>query len=149
MEAGGSPYERGHRARGFRELLVWQKAMDLVTEVYSLTADWPSDERFGLTSQARRAAISIPSNLAEGQGRIGSGEFARFVSIAHGSLCELETQLELAIRLSFSSEDRVRPLMSQIAEVGRMTRALYDSLLRSRPNGNGSRISEDEFIEYE
>jgi four helix bundle protein len=121
--------------------------MKLVALVYRLSSDWSPDERFGLTAQARRAAVSIPSNLAEGQGRIGPGEFARFVSIAHGSLCELETQLLLAAELGFSGADRVDPALQLIAEIGKMTRALHDALGRSR--SATSKVSDGDFHEYE
>jgi len=79
------------------ELIVWQKAMDLVTEIYKITATFPSEERFGLSSQARRAAVSIPSNIAEGHGRKTSGAYLNYLSIAYGSLMELETQLQIAL----------------------------------------------------
>jgi four helix bundle protein len=150
VTADGAQYRTGNRAHGFRELLVWQKAMELVGLVYRLTSDWPKEERFGLTSQTRRAAVSIPSNIAEGQGRIGPGEFARFVSIAHGSLCELETQLLLAAELGFTSEALVNQAIQRISEIGRMTRALHDSLGRSRPsNSKVSEVSEGDFYDHE
>src|SRR5689334_25342807 len=102
--------------------------MELVGLVYRLTSDWPKEERFGLTSQTRRAAVSIPSNLAEGQGRFGPGEFARFVSIAHGSLCEFETQLIVATEIGIVSASQIAPVSELAGEVGRMLRALHKSL---------------------
>ncbi|MCX7549348.1 four helix bundle protein [Xanthomarina sp. F2636L] len=84
-----------------KELDVWKTAMDLVEEIYSLTSNFPSEERFGLTAQIRRAAVSIPSNIAEGAGRKGDKELVQFVSIAIGSLAELETQYLIAVRLSY------------------------------------------------
>ena len=85
----------------YSELIVWQKAMDLVTEIYKITSTFPSDERFGLSSQARRAAVSIPSNIAEGHGRKATGAYVNHLSIAYGSLVELETQIQIAVRLNF------------------------------------------------
>lgn len=117
------------RAKGYRELLVWQRAMRLARDVYRITRNWPSEERFGLTSQVRRAAVSVPANLAEGQGRFGRGEFARFVSIAHGSLCELETELLLAKDIGIVPEPVVSEVLEAAAEVGRMLRGLHRSLL--------------------
>ncbi len=102
--------------------------MLLARDVYRLTASWPSDERFGLTSQVRRAAISIPANLAEGQGRFGRGEFARFVSIAHGSLCELETELLLARDIGLVQGPDLSGLLETAAEIGKMLRSLHRSL---------------------
>jgi carbamoyl-phosphate synthase large subunit len=116
------------RAKGYKELVVWQRSVRLAKEVYQLTQAWPIEERFGLTSQVRRAAISVPSNLAEGQGRFGPGEFARFVSIAHGSLCELETQLIVATEIGIVSASQIAPVSDLAGEVGRMLRALHRSL---------------------
>jgi len=125
--------------------------MELVSGVYRVSAGWPADERFGLTTQARRAAVSVPSNLAEGQGRYGPGEFARFVSIAHGSLCELETQLLLSVLLGYSSEGQISPLVRQIDELGRMSRSLYDSLVRTRTTTASARkgITDGDNYSYE
>jgi four helix bundle protein len=82
--------------QSFRDLPVWQKSMQLTVTVYRITQDFPREEMYGLTSQLRRSAISVPSNIAEGQGRLNSTEFRQFLGIARGSLCELQTQLELA-----------------------------------------------------
>jgi four helix bundle protein len=113
----------------YRDLVAWQKAMVLAELIYKETATLPIEERYGLTSQMRRAAVSIPSNIAEGQGRRSSDEdFARFLRIALGSNCELDTQIELATRLDMmkpASAARVRP---QVEEVGR----LISGLLRSK-----------------
>ena len=89
----------------FREMKVWQKAMDLVVEVYAQTKAFPKDETFGLTSQIRRCAVSIPSNLAEGYGRNSKSELHRFASIAAGSLFEMQTQLEISFRLNYMREE--------------------------------------------
>jgi four helix bundle protein len=115
----------------YRDLVAWQKAMALAEAVYRETATLPLEERYGLTSQMRRAAVSIPSNIAEGQGRRSSDdEFVRFLAIALGSVCELETQLELAERLHMltnESASRVRPL---VEEVGRVIGGLRKSKQR-------------------
>ena len=89
--------------RGYRDLIVWQKAMDLVGRVYTLTVSFPADERFGLISQIRRAAVSVPSNIAEEQARHTSQEFIKFISHAEGSLAEVDTQLTLRNQLGFCS----------------------------------------------
>ena len=85
----------------YSDLVIWQKAMDLVTEIYKITATFSGEERFGLSFQARRAAVSIPSYIAEGHGRKSTGAYINHLSIAHGSLMELETQVQIALRLNF------------------------------------------------
>jgi four helix bundle protein len=105
----------------YRDLVAWQKAMGLAEQVYRQTAAYPVHERYGLTSQMRRSATSIPSNIAEGQGRRSSDqELVRFLQIAHGSLCELQTQLELSVRLKLISNDRAADLRENGEEVGRL-----------------------------
>ena len=112
----------------YRDLVAWQKAMDLAEAVYRATAQFPREERYGLTSQTRRASASIPSNIAEGQGRRSSDdEFVRFLLIALGSLCELETQLELAVRLEMLEKQMALPLRSSCDEVGRIINGLIKS----------------------
>jgi four helix bundle protein len=113
---------------GYQELIAWQKAMDLVEAVYRNTAELPADERFGLTSQLRRAAVSIPSNIAEGHVKSSPKDFARFLEIALGSLAEVETQLHVALRLKMLSGERVQPTLSLAAEVGRVVQGLLKSL---------------------
>lgn len=93
------------KIRSHKDLKVWQESMNLVTDVYSLTLEFPEQERFGLTSQIRRAAISAPSNIAEGFGRKGNKELLQFLYIALGSLSELETQYEIAVRLFYIKEN--------------------------------------------
>ena len=110
------------------DLLVWQKAMDLVTDIYQVTAAFPSEERFGLSSQARRAAVSIPSNIAEGHGRKATGAYLNHLSIAYGSLMELETQTQIAVRLKFIAEDQASALLKQMNEIGKMLTGLKNSL---------------------
>ena len=113
---------------GYQRLAAWQRAMDLVEAVYATSRAWPRDEQYGLTGQARRAAISIPSNLAEGHGRSGRKEYAHHVSIAFGSLCELETQLLIAHRLGYVSTQELEPLLDRIAEARRIILGLLRSL---------------------
>ena len=110
----------------FRDLVVWQKAVAFVTEVYRATQSFPTDERFGLTSQIRRAAVSIPSNIAEGQGRLTRGEFRQFLGHAKGSLCEVETQLIIAQNLGYLSDPQ--SLLAQLHEVAGLLNGLLSSL---------------------
>jgi four helix bundle protein len=112
----------------YRDLVVWQKAMDLVEQIYRCTLSYPVEERYGLTSQMRRAAVSVPSNIAEGQGRRSTDiEFVRFLGIALGSLCELETQLEVSRRLKLVTSEQSASLQTSIEEVGRMLNGLIRS----------------------
>ena len=111
----------------FRQLIVWQKAMTLVTDIYRATQSFPGDERFGLTSQLRRAAVSIPSNIAEGQGRLTLGEFRQFLGYAKGSLCEVETQLLIAQNLGYFPGPP-RSLLDNLNEVARLLNGLLNSL---------------------
>ena len=110
------------------DLLVWQRAMDLVTDIYKITATFPIEERFGLASQARRAAVSIPSNIAEGHGRKSTAAYLNHLSIAYGSLMELETQIQIARRLDFISADETSTLAEQMNEIGKMLNGLKKSL---------------------
>lgn len=103
------------------ELKIWNKAIDLTVDVYKATASFPSDERFGLTSQSRRAAVSIPSNIAEGAGRNSMKEFNNFLGIANGSSYELQTQLVIANKLDMLDIDLLNPLLAQIDELQKMT----------------------------
>jgi four helix bundle protein len=112
---------------GHRELIVWQKAMDLVVAIYKLSKSFPKAETYGLASQIQRAAVSIPSNIAEGQGLKQTQAYARHLAIASGSLAELETQLEIADRLGYLSAER-RQVIDQASEVGRMLWGLRRSL---------------------
>ena len=112
----------------YRELLVWQKAMTLAERCYSLTDSFPKEERYGLSSQIRRSAVSIPSNLAEGHNRRSRNAFTNHVSIALGSQAELETQLVLAVRLRLVSESVAAPMIELASEVGRMLHGLSGSL---------------------
>ncbi len=114
--------------RSFRDLIAWQKAMGLVVVIYHVTRRWPQEELFGLTNQTRRAAVSVPANVAEGQGRSGAREFGHHLSIAHGSLAELETHLLIARDLRYTDDPTLAPIMDQLAEVRRLLRGLIRSL---------------------
>ena len=113
---------------GFRDLVVWQKSMQLAAEIYELTKEFPREEIYGLTSQMRRSAVSIPSNIAEGQGRANPAEFRQFISIARGSNCELQTQLELALALKFGNADMIASAQQLSEEVRKMMYGLLSSL---------------------
>ena len=110
--------------KGHRDLIAWQKAMTLVTDVYRLTQHFPKDELYGLTSQMRRAAISVPSNLAEGHGRNSPKEFHHFAGNARGSLVELETQMEIARNLGYLTAEITGDLLEQTAEIGKIINGL-------------------------
>lgn len=112
----------------YKELLVWQKSMDLVTEVYKSSRQFPREEIYGLTSQVRRAIVSVPSNIAEGQGRNSTKEFVRHLSFAYGSLMEVETQLQIAVNLGYLQMKDVNGLLESSAEVGRLLNGLMRSL---------------------
>jgi len=114
--------------QNYRGLLAWQRAMDLVESVYRATRNWPKEELYGLTDQIRRAAVSVPSNMAEGQGRGSVREFAHRLSIAMGSLYEVETQVSIAQRLHYIDERTSEDLLAQIAEIARLTHGLRRSL---------------------
>lgn len=109
---------------GYRALKVWQWSIDLVEQVYAATRGFPDDERFGLTSQMGRAAVSIPSNIAEGYGRSRSGDYARYLRIARGSLLELETQITISVRLGFMPRKQGESLWKDVQSTGRMLSAL-------------------------
>ena len=110
--------------RGYRDLIVWQKAMELVTSVYEATSAFPRHELYGLTGQIRRAAVSVPSNLAEGHGRASRREFHQFISQARGSLMEVETQLEITRNLGYLSSADAAELLAKASRVGRMLNGL-------------------------
>ncbi|QEM13288.1 four helix bundle protein [Mucilaginibacter rubeus] len=111
-----------------KELKIWQKAIDLAVLVYKATANYPPDERFGLTSQIRRAAVSIPSNIAEGAGRNSNKEFSRFLGIANGSSYELQTQLVISNKLGLLKDDVLNDLLKQIEELQKMNYAFQKML---------------------
>jgi four helix bundle protein len=108
----------------YRDLIVWQKAMSLVTFVYKATANFPQQEQYGLTSQMRRAAVSIPSNIAEGYGRFSKNEFCRFLEIAKGSLLELQTQMEIASNLDYVDDSALNTCFTSGDEVAKLITSL-------------------------
>ena len=112
----------------FRDLAVWQRSMALARGVYALTERFPTGERYGLTSQIRRAAVSVPSNIAEGRGRMTDRAFALFLSQARGSLYELQTQIELASDLGFAPKDSANPLLAEASEIAAMIHGLLSAL---------------------
>lgn len=114
--------------KNYRELLVWQRAMDLVESIYRSTQLFPREEVYGLTAQMRRAVVSIPSNIAEGQGRRTTRDFLNFLSIAHGSLREVETQILIAQRLHYLDMNRANQILDQTAKVGQLLNGLIRSL---------------------
>jgi four helix bundle protein len=114
--------------KSHRDLIAWKKAIDLTVDVYRVTKAFPSDERFGLTSQIRRASSSVPANIAEGQGRRSKREFVQFLSHARGSLLELDSHLELALRLEYIDKLNFSGLREQVDEVGRVINGLVRSL---------------------
>ncbi len=117
----------------YRDLEVWQRAMDLVVDVYRLTRHLPSEEKFGLTSQAQRAAVSVPANIAEGYGRTHRGDYLRHLSVARGSLVELETLVTLTVRLEFVRREQAASVWETCQEVGRMLNKLIRSLGKTVP----------------
>lgn len=121
--------------RSYRDLEVWKKAMSLVTDVYRITQTFPKEEMYGLTSQIRRAASSVPANIAEGWGRNMTGEYVQFLRIARGSLLELETHVTIAENLGYVSQEANRQMANRTEEIGKMMCALIASIQK----GTGSR----------
>ena len=118
--------------RSYRGLLVWQKAIGLIKDVYVLTRGFPDLEKFGLAGQLQRAAVSVPSNIAEGQVRQHTKEFKQFLYVARGSLAEVDTQLTIAVELGFADRDAEGPIREKLDEVRRMINGLAAKLPRSR-----------------
>lgn len=114
--------------KSYHELIVWQKSIDIVEKIYSVTQGFPKDELYALTNQIRRSAVSIPSNIAEGQARKATKEFLNFISIAQGSRAELETQLIIANRLRYIDDNKTEQLLSGLAEIAKMLHALSAKL---------------------
>jgi four helix bundle protein len=114
--------------KNYKELKVWQKAYQLCLEIYRITKEFPKDEKYGLTSQIRRAAVSIPSNIAEGYGRKSIGEYIQALYVAYGSNCELETQILLSGDLRFVGKEDLSRLQKEIGDVERMLKGLIQSL---------------------
>jgi four helix bundle protein len=121
----------------YRDLEVWQKAIELVEAVYALSRGFPADQRFGLTSQIQRAAVSVPANIAEGYGRTHRGDYLHHLSIARGSLSEVETYLTLVVRLAFVPRDQAIPVWALCQATGRMLNRLIASLRKTRTPRSG------------
>ena len=126
-----------NRARNsHKDLILWQRAMDLATEAHRLTRRMPRHEIFGLTSQVRRAAVSIPSNIAEGSARRSTREFLAFLHIARGSSAELETQLQIAFNVGYLAERDLGPVLARLDEVGRLLNAVITGLRRRQADAS-------------
>jgi four helix bundle protein len=119
---------RGRVIRGYKDLEVWQKAVDLVVDTYRITKRFPSDERFGLVVQLRRASVSIASNIAEGRGRFGLGSFLYHLSVATGSLMEVETQFLIAERLGYVDTAQAKAVLGELGEVRRLLGGMVRAL---------------------
>ena len=118
----------GNKINSYQDLLVWQKGLELAYLLYEITRLFPQEEKFGLTSQIRRAAVSVPSNIAEGQAKYGKKEFIRYLYIAKGSLAELDTQCLIARKLDYVEEPQIKPILLQIDELQRMLYSLIEKL---------------------
>ena len=116
----------------FRDLLIWQKSINFVIQIYELTEDFPDKEKYGINAQLRRAAVSIPSNIAEGFGRNSPREFKRFIKIAMGSLFEVQTQIEISLKLSYITDELYKEIYSVSREIERMMSSFIDSLGNKR-----------------
>jgi len=121
--------------RTYRDLIVWQKSMELVSEIYRVTGNFPRSETYGITSQMRRAAVSIPSNLAEGQARYHPRDFLRFIGHARGSLVELETQIMISNDLGYCSREVRDRILDRTAHIGALINRLYSAVERRTENG--------------
>lgn len=115
-----------------KDLIVWQKSMDLTSTIYTLTRLFPKDELFGITSQIRRAAVSIPSNIAEGRQRGGKREYARFLRIALGSVSEVETQILIAERLGLATKEQFAGALALALEITKMLKVMIKNLTRKQ-----------------
>lgn len=133
--------------QSYRDLDAWRRSMDLVTAIYTLSKRFPNEEQFGLVTQIRRAAVSIPSNIAEGQGRIHAADFLRFLSIARGSLAETETQLLIAVRLGYVGRESAKDAWLLAQHVGRLLNGLMNSLEQKKLGiySNGKIAESDAF----
>ena len=124
--------ERKMAVRSFHDSIVWQKAMDLTSAIYRVTKVFPKEEMFGLTNQLRRASVSIASNIAEGQGRLTTGEFLHFLGMARGSLQEVDTQLEIAKREGYADAKSLSSAQELVAEVSRILNAVIANLRKHK-----------------
>ena len=116
--------QKGHKSRSYRDLEVWKLSIDFVKKVYQVTHNFPDSEKFGLINQIRRAAVSIPSNIAEGQGRNSTKEFKQFLAISLGSLAELETQLIIAKEIEYLTQNGLDALLSPLDRIRKMIKGL-------------------------
>lgn len=132
MQLHSTPQMERAKITSYRDLMVWVRAMDLVEVCYKLSMQFPQSEIYGLTSQTRRAAVSIPANIAEGHGRKNLGEYLQHLSISNGSLKELETHLLIAGRLHYVKGDEIIPALERCAEIGRMLASLIQKLRQKR-----------------
>jgi four helix bundle protein len=124
--------EMGARTENFQDLVAWQRGMDLVQMVYEVSRDWPTDERFGLVAQIRRALVSVPSNLAEGYARNGPREYFHHASIAFGSLAEVQTQIIISVRLGYTTPESEAALIDALVAVRRPLSGLLRVLKEGR-----------------
>ncbi len=124
--------------KSLRDLRVWQGGMEIVQAIYAITQGFPKHELYGLASQIQRAAVSVPSNIAEGHARESTKEYLQHVSIAQASVAELETQLEIAKRLGYISSDEYDALLNQLSQLGKQLYALRNALLNSKAKSAGS-----------
>jgi len=117
-----------NRFKTHEDLIVWQKSIDFAKRIYLFTRNFPKEETFGMVQQARRAAVSVPANIAEGQGRNGAKEFAQYLRIAKGSLAELRTYLVLSTKLEYAKEQDTLPMLAEAETIGKMLNGLHHSL---------------------
>ena len=128
LKGGKVESEKFVRAKSYKDFVVWQKSMDLAEEIYKLVKLLPKTETYALSDQMRRAVISIPSNIAEGQGRNSTKEFIKFLAIARDSQCELETQLQLCNKIGYLQEDETKTALSLCEEISKMLNSLVKKL---------------------
>ncbi len=114
--------------KSYRDLIVWQKSMNMVTLTYKLLKQFPEDEKFGLTSQIKRSSVSVPSNIAEGYGRNYRKDYVRFLNISRGSLYEMQTQFQISVNLSFINENELQKIKELSVEVEKMLNSLINKL---------------------
>ena len=122
------------KVKSYKDLIVWQKAMDMTELLYCIAKKLPKEETYALSDQMRRAAISIPSNIAEGFGRNSKKEYLQFLYIANGSICELETQLTLCVRINYLEENEIQPIISLLSEIGKIIMTITKKLSSDTSN---------------
>ena len=131
-DKGAGTEAEGTKMKTFRDLIVWQKAMQLVTDTYQITLNFPKEELYGLTSQIKRCSISIPSNMAEGYGRNSTEDYLRFLKISRGSLYELQTQIEIAFNLHYIKKDAFDRMNEAGREIERMVSSLITKINQAK-----------------